>query len=787
MRFTSFAGTAFSSLNVTAHLPNDTPDRDRRPEVFDRLEVAGKLVGVASGIRSIPVYFQVKPTFDIETTILALIAALDPDNPEPRALVGQLNDGSTNVQVMARVGSYIARPEDTKGLLVTFYTDDARWTATSATTVGPDNYTGTATKTFTVGGQGRTIPLVKVGWSVNRASSNSLIGWTYAREIVVTNNSAQALHNYPIQLGPINSATLVAAGKLQSDNDDLVVFNDRGERLRRATAGTNTRGTFLWFVVDELAAGASRTYTVAYGNPSASHSTTNNSFPITYPGSPVIDTDAVDGQATAATSTTLSTGTAPTTNKYIGATMLLVAATGAVAGGQYRRIASNTNAGVYTVTRAFSTTPDTNTGYVIVGAGFMGDGGVVSSASATTLNDTSQSWHDNEWIGATVEIITLDATIGTVTNTATGTVTSNTSGQLVVAGWGSGTPSAAQIYRVYKRNANWIYRTELIGRASHDHRGRWLINTKTRRPSQMWFAADGAPAAWSPTTYNPNNAAYDYNQPRATTSSGEWFAALNARLARKDGARLAEEGFANGVELSCPLGILGVKHDYGIENPDGMARAVFGAKERGGEDWELYHEYGTEEATLTSRPVAYYDLTSYGTPQHLLAALTSDDDADVDKTETGTARLREGAVLEVRVDPRNLSVTRWEDAAEHEVYDVSLRIRRGGASEAAGDDLILVGGDEHHLFLKSTETVWVGPLDDWPLVTRVYDGATYDRDVPNSVEVYHVENDSTGDPTRYVSSDVLPLTPGSTSLRIADPDGTWGTMSITIVYDASYL
>src|SRR5262245_55730181 len=179
MQLTSFAGTTFSSLSVSGSLPNDLPDRDRTPVVMERLNQPGKIAGMSGGARVIPAYFMVKPGNTVETTILALIAALDPDNEAPRALVGLLNDGVTSVQVLARVGSYIARPDDAKGLLVTFYTDDRRWRKTTVTTDGPTSFAATGTRTVTVGGQGRTLPTLKFGWTVARPSSSATIGWTY--------------------------------------------------------------------------------------------------------------------------------------------------------------------------------------------------------------------------------------------------------------------------------------------------------------------------------------------------------------------------------------------------------------------------------------------------------------------------------------------------------------------------------------------------------------------------------------------------------------------------------
>jgi hypothetical protein len=789
MKFTSYNGISFASLNVSASLPNDTPDRPRDPLVISRVNAPGLLAGMTGGVRTIPVYFMVKPGFNVEDTILTLLATLDLDNPEPRSLRGQLNDGSTNVHCWARPGSYIARPEDKKGILIPFHTDDLRWTAVSTTSDGPITFATDGSRTFTVLGQGRVNPLVKIAWTEQRAFFSSIVGWTKRKRITVTNNSTQNLYNYPIQIGPVDTAALVSAGKMQANGADWVAFNERGERLRKGHAGTSTRAAFLTFVVDMVAAGTSKTFDVCYGNPNALYDGENNGFPFDYPGSPTIAIDGIDGQASGATTSTLSTGMTLDALRFRFATMIITGGDTAV-GGQMRRIASHTTGGIFTLTRDFTTTPNTNSGYVVVSGPFMGDGGQASAVTGDSLTDSSQSWKTNEWKGARVEMITLiSGGLGTVTNWAN--VTGNTATRLDIDAWDAGTPGST-IYRVWKKNANWVYRVDQGDRDQTNFRGRWRINEGGVRPSQLWFAADGAPCAWSPATYNPNNAQYDANQLRYSYidvggGDSDSFALLNASLAKKDSGRsMPDRGFANGVEISVPLGVLGVRQDFRIKNPNGMARAFFGCKARGGEDWSSYYEYPFTQATLTTVSDTYYDLTGLGTPRHLIAALSSDDDGDVDKTETGLAQLIDNEILEIRVDASELVVTDWDDAPEEDIYDLTLAVRRGPASESIGDDLIRIGRNGRHLFLADGETIQIGEIGDVPLAVRIYDGSDYVRDVPWPVEIFHVAANAVGEETRYVSTDVLPFLPGSQTYRVSDPEGTIGELTIELVYRASY-
>src|SRR5262249_48281778 len=156
-----------------------------------------------------------------------------------------------------------------------------------------------------------------------------------------------------------------------------------------------------------------------------------------------------------------------------------------------------------------------------------------------------------------------------------------------------------------------------VSRSQTSHRGRWRLNKGLTKPSNVWFAADGSPAAWSVCTYNPGNAKYDMSQVRINpvdVGGGDidYFATLYARVARRGVFSVTEAGSGNGVELYCPLGILGTRFDYQFKNPNTpvMARAVFGCRERSGEDWELFKEDLTGHSSYTAVAVAYYDLTT---------------------------------------------------------------------------------------------------------------------------------------------------------------------------------
>lgn len=663
--------------------------------------------------RTIPVQFTYNGA-GFDDALWTLIGRLDPANRTPRPLVVTLPDGIATAELDCVVALPYGLPGDAtlNYLLVTFIAADPYFRATTPTIQGPTSFAASGSTTFTVGGKAKTTPLIEVSWTAQRPSANAIVGWKHRRTVRVANQSDQPLENYPLQLGPWNTAALVSAGKMRADMLDVAVFNAKGERMKTEKSAENSPASFVWFVVEQLAAGDFLDFDVCYGNTSAS-------LPLGFPYykvySPAIDINATNGTVVSYAAPNVTTAKNLDALEHVGSTFMV---TGGLNAGQYRQVQSHTTgaSAQLVMTRALNTVDNTST-YSLVRSGFVGDGGTSSAVSATTITDSAQVWGVDQWIGGIVE--TIDAS-GVVI--VFGSVTGNTIDTLTITSWSGTTPVSPVRYRVYLRNGRWIWFVGQGSRNSERERGRWRLNRGTTKPSNMWFPVDGTPGAWSITTYNPGQAANDYNQLRVTKNGSQYYSALNAKMARKDGANFPEEGFGNGVQLTVPLGLLGVKHDFQIQNPSGMCRAFFGCREQGGQDWEAYKEYSTTQASLTTIATAYYDLTPYGTPVHLLAALTSDDDAAVADDQTGTANLQDGSVLEAYIDTRLLSVTNIETAAEENIYDMSLTIRRGGASEAVGDDIVRIGGEDHHLFMETHHLLLIGDDGNVPLGVRLYSG-----------------------------------------------------------------
>lgn len=98
-----------------------------------------------------------------------------------------------------------------------------------------------------------------------------IVGYSYAKSITVTNTSSVSAINYQLRL-TVNTQTLIAASQMQPSGDDIrfgkkcsggATYNHWIE------SGINTATTVIWVKVDTLLAGASKTFFMYHGNPTA--------------------------------------------------------------------------------------------------------------------------------------------------------------------------------------------------------------------------------------------------------------------------------------------------------------------------------------------------------------------------------------------------------------------------------------------------------------------------------------------------------------------------------------
>lgn len=118
---------------------------------------------------------------------------------------------------------------------------DVRWRATTATV---DTWSITATgQTHTLNntGEDEAYPILDV-----TPTSTKTGGYAYKRYALVTWRAINPGSTYSIRLGPLDTATLVGAGKVQADGDDLRVFVD-GIEAWRGLVAMNDANTYIWF------------------------------------------------------------------------------------------------------------------------------------------------------------------------------------------------------------------------------------------------------------------------------------------------------------------------------------------------------------------------------------------------------------------------------------------------------------------------------------------------------------------------------------------------------------
>jgi hypothetical protein len=88
----------------------------------------------------------------------------------------------------------------------------------------------------------------------------------YRQVVIATNNSTSSVVNVPYRIS-LNTATLISAGKMKSNGDDIRIFSNTGAPVRfqieQSTINTSTTG--IWFEAT-VSAGQSATYFLYYGN-----------------------------------------------------------------------------------------------------------------------------------------------------------------------------------------------------------------------------------------------------------------------------------------------------------------------------------------------------------------------------------------------------------------------------------------------------------------------------------------------------------------------------------------
>lgn len=315
---------------------------------------------VAGRARELTIDFTVRPGIDRMTAYAALLAGLQPENPEPRLLVAELNDGSdTPVQRYAVIRDpHIMPPSRAVNTIkVVFVSPDPAWRLVTPPTYAEAllNANNTVTWESLLTPNDGSAPAHPILTLTPVSLSNGL--FKHRRTVTLTNNGDETWTNEPIQIDLGDTTAWVGTNKALADGGNVFLFLD-GIEQPRDLIGFNKVGSWLWLVVAHLPPGESLTYDIVYGGTPAT-------APLDLAGTfrPAIDIRGDAGTASGTqTSTTIRDGSKTwVVNEWIGGRVEIVAGTGA---GQERSVDTNST-NTLTVTSAWTTTPDATSQFVV--------------------------------------------------------------------------------------------------------------------------------------------------------------------------------------------------------------------------------------------------------------------------------------------------------------------------------------------------------------------------------------------------------------------------------------
>jgi hypothetical protein len=183
------------------------------------------------------------------------------------------NDG-TPVAIPAVLQiSQISQRDDANSVKINFVAVQPYWEPITVPVVATQVFESDGLRQSTlldVMGEFPTSPTLRVMATAQRSSKTATVGWQYRRKYTIANTGADPITNYPIAIDIGSTTALVSGSKaLSSGNDLRVVY--QGKEIARTLTDWNSGSfnTLVWIVIPYLAAGASMTYDVLYGNASA--------------------------------------------------------------------------------------------------------------------------------------------------------------------------------------------------------------------------------------------------------------------------------------------------------------------------------------------------------------------------------------------------------------------------------------------------------------------------------------------------------------------------------------
>jgi hypothetical protein len=798
MNVTSFRGVTFTSLGVTSAKFANTasPGSTRNVSAISRTGADPIITGVENGPRTLTMDFTAFGTgIHIESTLAKILAACNPDDPNPGTLVGTLEKAAgTTVTVEAQataVGPWSYPDVNTiriNFILSSPWREQSTTTIKSAGLVSADGSFANANTGFR-----DVLPTVTVYWDgTQRASTTSTFGWKHriGTGETITNTGTEPFINQPYQIGPIGHAAIVGAGQGLSSGNDLRVFC-QGKELRRNLIGANTAFCFIWVVLPTVAPGQSITLEVLTNNPSAGSPPTLTAT--SDPPLPAMDISGTSFNATSVTSTSITFSTAGwETNQWQGGTVI-------APDGQMMNITSN-SATVLTLSGTFNPTPAGTALFVITRSGLKARGDTADSGTASTLTDGALGGVANEWIGATVRILS-----GTSAGSQ-GTVISNTPSVLTVGSWSAGTPAAGSVYRLTRRNGQrfWDLRT---AKKATPHKGLWGTNKSETPPSNVNF---DAPASWYRFTHLRSDD--EYSQPRYISvliggSDYDHFPVPYLQRARKGKVGTqAEVGLADAIGVFSPFPMISWHVGYAMRNAkkagsgtpgEGMCEAKFMCQESGGNNWSTVFSDKAVYSSTTTVPLASYDLTAHASPNRVAIALVPNGSDEIPESDNNTALLTNDPLNEnirLGVDPTQVMTTSvdWLAAtpAVVAVYDVDLIVRNGGASATTPYDRIRIGGADHRVFIAATDERIAVDCEKHT-VSLTTDAGVFIRRIPYCLQAQEIVTDTDGTARTLVNARWVPIpssTIDSANIFYDDDSGAgWGSVGLLVTGKLGYL
>jgi hypothetical protein len=214
---------------------------------------------------------------------------------------------------------------------------------------------------------------------------------------------------------------------------------------------------------------------------------------------------------------------------------------------------------------------------------------VAAGAGSTTAhNISSVSWETNQWRGGVLRALT-----GTQAGVER-EITASTAAGLTTAAFPGAVAGGESVLITLSSNGKWVYPVRQTER-NDSRRGLWWINQGQKKPGDARF---DVPGAWAPYLYYDNDdVKHQSDWFAVNVGTVDYFASLDADRSFPGGSSLLDNG-ADGVSITLPFPITGLRFTYQLKNPNGMATFVVGSREAGGA-LGFNHEF-TDTAQLTT-------------------------------------------------------------------------------------------------------------------------------------------------------------------------------------------